>query len=179
MQDKLRRFGNKLGWIRNNSDEKMLGLQYGLDNVTVDVNYGNDFFLESEDDIMKLISEAPNPIEAREQTGRLVRKRGQFNKPRAERAVILYKLIPFSTYPDFELAKASELVDTNTEHLFLRFNYWIVNFEAEYGDIVMFWDGLGDMQESSKLLLINTLLNEIIENGTEESENSKPESVQT
>ena len=56
----------------------------------------------------------------------------------AKRVSIMYKIMPFSNQKEFDAAVSNNLVDDITKLMYLRFNYWIDMFEAEYGDILSF-----------------------------------------
>ena len=70
----------------------------------------------------------------------------------------MYDLIPYVSDKDFEAAQTMQIVsDTNKEYQ-VRFNYWIGQFEALYGDIVTFFKELGDQSTAEKLKQINDLI---------------------
>ena len=64
----------------------------------------------------------------------------------------------------------SGAVDPSTYKMQSQFNYWIDLFEAEYGDVVSFWNVLNDEKDSKKLLFFNKLLLELIKKSESESE---------
>lgn len=161
-QDKLRRFALNLSRIRKLSDEKFLKLQHGPDRVQVDLSYGTDFFIESQEDLYMLFKESPNPIERQTILRRLAQNRGRFNKRRADRDELLYRLQPFSSDGDFQIARESNMVDDITMLLQLRLSYWLSIFESNYGDVLDFWEVLGDIDDNQKLVVITELLNQII-----------------
>lgn len=160
-QDKLRAIGLNLGWVRNQSDYIMLALKYGPDAVSANLFYGSDFFLDSESDLYSLFTKAPNPIERRNLLLRIGKTKYRFNPSRSERETILYTLLPFASDTDFNNAVSNQLVDDNTKLLQLRFTYWISLFEAQFGDITIFYNNLA-ASNSEKLVMINNLLNDMI-----------------
>ena len=81
-----------------------------------------------------------------------------------EREVILNHLLPYCSDKDFETANAKGM-DTILFEYQTRFNYWIGLFEAQYGDILVFWNAL-EMTESEKLIIINGLIVDIIKGVT-------------
>ena len=178
-QDRLRKFGEGLGRLRNKSDFKMLALQYGSDRVTVDMSFGTDFFIESQDDLFTLLKSSPNPIERATILKRLIANRGRGNQNRIKRDTILYRLLPFASDQDFKEAQLIGATDEIQIQFQLRMQFFIGIFEATYGDIVVFWTALGDMDESRKLVVINELIKQIIkEHGIEEGFSRKDEIVQ-
>lgn len=166
--DKLRSVSLQLSKIRKSSDFKLLALKYGRDNVSVDYFYGSDFFLETQSDLYEMFKEAPNPIERKNILQRIARTKNRFNKDRASRDELMYELIPYSSDIDFKAAIDSQLVDAITFQLQTRFNYWLNLFEAQYGDVVVFWEALGDIPDSQKLTLINSLLTSIVKENTQQ-----------
>lgn len=162
-QDKLRWVSNELTRISTLSDFKTLALKYGKDNVFVSIFYGSDFFLETDKDLYDQCAIAPNPLERRYILSRLAQSRNKYNKDKAEKDKILYKLMPYATDKDFDTANAKNTIDYITFEYQTRFMYWINLFEASYGEITMFWNEM-DIKESEKLLLINNLIKDIIQN---------------
>ena len=162
-EDKLRWLSNTLSYSRGLSDHMMLSLRYGRNNVAVDIFYGSDFFMESQDRLYDLFAKSPNAIERKNILIRLSQRRNMFNKEKSKKEVILYKLMPYASDKDFELAvdrgRVSDLVfDYQT-----RFSYWIAHFEAKYGNIVSFWES-SNAPESEKIIMLNSLIYNLIQN---------------
>lgn len=169
-EDKLRGLSLDFTRIRNRSDFKMLALQFGRDAVAVDCFYGSDFFMETQDDLYKLFQTAPNPIERKNILIRLAKNRSRFNKDRGEREVILNRLLPYSSDEDFDKA-ITRGVDDETFQYQTRFDYWIGLFQAEFGDILDFWNNI-EGTNSEKLILINNLVLNIIKSSSTNNNNS-------
>ena len=91
-----------------------------------------------------------------------------FNKEKAIREVILYKLLPYSSDVDFNLAVSQGRVDNKIFEFQTRFSYWIAVFESIYGNIATFWMETNG-NESEKIILLNNLINNLIQvqNGKE------------
>ena len=68
-------------------------------------------------------------------------------------------------------------MDNNTFQLQTRFSYWIVLFESQFGDLLGFWEAMGDISSSAKLIEINNLLLEIIKKSGAEAIVPKTEPV--
>ena len=161
-QDKLRFLSNTLSSSRALSDKVMLSLAYGKDNVKVDVFYGSDFFLETQDKLYEMFQNSPNAIERKNILIRLSQRRNMFNKEKSKREVLLYKLMPYTSDKDFELAVDNgRISDVNFEYQ-SRFSYWVSKFESTYGNIVIFYDNLGKAKESEKIISIDNLINSLI-----------------
>lgn len=160
-QDVLRSLSLQLSRIRTRSDFNFLGLEFGKDNVINKAFYGSDFFLENQSNIYDMIKIAPNPIEQSSLLIKSARNRNRFNEDNFNRDVLLYKLLPYSVKEDFDAAVDNESVDQVTFQYQTRFNYWIEIFEANFGDIVMFFEDL-EGSDSEKLVLIDNLIKEII-----------------
>lgn len=161
-QDKLRWVSFELTRISMLSAFKTLALKYGKDNVHVDLFFGSDFFLETDKDLYDQCALAPNPIERRTVLARLAQSRNKFNPQKAQKDSIIYKLMPYATDKDFDTAIARNTMDYITFEYQTRFMYWIAMFEANYGEITMFWNEMVDTKESEKLILINNLIKQII-----------------
>lgn len=165
-QDKLRFLSNTLSASRAMSDKVMLSLAYGKDNVKVDVFYGSDFFLETQDKLYEMFAMSPNAIERKNILIRLSQRRNMFNKEKSQREVLLYKLMPYTSDKDFELAVEKERVSEINFEYQTRFTYWVAMFESTYGNIVIFYDDLGSEKESSKIISINNLITNLINTNT-------------
>ncbi len=166
-QDKLRYLAMNMTWTRRQSDYQILGLNYGTKNISVDIFYGSDFYLDNEVELYNMLAKAPNQIERRNLLMRIGKTKYRFNKQRAERETLLYSLLPFTSDSDFDKGLEQMLVDDTTKKLQLRFDYWISMFEAEYGDILIFYNNFV-ATNSEKLIAINNLLTNLIKQQTNE-----------
>ena len=63
----------------------------------------------------------------------------------------------------------NRIVTPNNMELQVRFNYWVSQFEAQYGDIVVFFVMLGEMGDNEKITLINNLLIDLIKPEVDEN----------
>jgi hypothetical protein len=172
-EDKLRFLSNTLSASRGLSDKVMLALAYGKENIKVDVFYGSDFFLETQDKLYEMFQKSPNAIERKNILIRLSQRRNMYNKEKAKREVLLYKLMPYTSDKDFELAVSNQRVsDINFEYQ-TRFSYWIAMFESMVGNIVMFYESLGDLKESERIITINNLITSLINNNIKTNQNGK------
>lgn len=158
MSDRLRMMSNILSRIVTISDYKMLALAYGKDNVSAKRFFGSDFFLETETEIYDQFEKSPNVIERKNLLKKLSATRNKFNHERSERETLLYDLIPYISDKDFDVA-VSKGVDQITFLYQTRFNYWISQLEANFGDIGELMEGQGDETPYSvKLAFINNLI---------------------
>ena len=170
LENTLRKLAGDFSRIRKLSDTDYLGLRFGISRVLeVTTFYGTDFFLESEDELYQDFQTAPNPIERKNILIKITESRYRNNPEKLTRQIILNNLLPFISDMDFDKAIARG-VDPVVFELQNRFNYWIQQFESEYGDITEFFNILGDIQQSEKFRLINNLLNTLIQNGNGSTE---------
>jgi hypothetical protein len=161
LEDNLRTISNAASRIRTLGDIDFLGLMYGIERVkVVNIFYGSDFFLEDETKLFELFKIAPNPIERRYTLIRLNQNRYKNNHEQMHRNEILYNLMPFCADIDFE--KAIDKIDPATFQFQVRFPYWISAFEAEYGDILTFFENQGEANNAQRYLLINKLITNLI-----------------
>ena len=168
-QDKLRDFSKQMSRIRTRSDYNWLSLKFGKENISNTAFYGSDFFLETQKDLYDLVKTAPNPIEQRSLLIKSARNRNRFNVDNFSRDKIFYHLIPYAANGDFDIAVEKEQIGEITFQYQTRFNYWIGLFEAEFGDILTFWNLLGDLSEAEKVKIINNLILTIIKDNYETS----------
>ncbi|SHF18349.1 hypothetical protein [Chryseobacterium vrystaatense] len=162
-EDILRWMSEELSRIKQLSDYKTLALLHGKENVSVEVFFGTDFFIESLDELYTSFKIAPNSIERRKILKRISQVRNKHNLTQAKRDVILYMIIPYVSDLDFNTAKEKD-IDPVTFEMQTRFDHWIALFEAQYGQIEMFYEGLQDMNEGTKIILIKNLIKNIITN---------------
>ena len=160
-QDKLRHLAMNMTWTRKQSDYNMLALAYGKQNVSVDLFYGSDFYLDNETELYNMFAKAPNQIERRNLLQRIGKTKYRFNKERADREWLLNTLLPFVSDKDFEKAVELQLVNDTIKKLQLQFNYWISMFEARYGDILIFFFFFYAIN-SEKFVAVNSLLINLI-----------------
>ena len=174
LENTLIYLADNLNAIRTASDYNMLALRFGKSQVNkVYISYGTDFFLESISSLFVDYEKAPNPIERKGILLRINQNRYKNNRDQMARQALLYELLPFTSDKDFEIARSLKL-DTITLQLQLRFDYWISAFEAEHGDLITFYEEIGeDDDKATRLLLINNLLVEIIKRSIVDSEDSE------
>lgn len=176
LENNLTSLAETLNRIRFLSDSDMLKLKYGPNRVNeVFIHYGTDFLLDSQTKLFDDLSKAPNSLERKNIIIRINQNRYKNNIDKSFRQRILYDLLPYCSDVDFEIARDTALAgDLNIQYQ-LRFNYWISQFEAQFGDIVTFWKQL-DNDNSQKIILINNLIIIIIEDGTKSISSQNVES---
>jgi predicted extracellular nuclease len=69
--------------------------------------------------------------------------------------------MPYVSDIDFDKAIAQQIVSPTNKEYQLRFNYWIDQFEAYYGNIVQFYKDM-EITKAEKLVLINNLITDLI-----------------
>jgi hypothetical protein len=176
-EDKLRWLSNTMSFSRMLSDKMMLALKYGKDSINVDIFYGSDFFMETQAKLYEMFKIAPNSIERKNILTRLAQRRNMFNKEKSKREVILYKLMPYASDKDFELAVDKDRVDDDIFEFQSRFMYWISKFEATYGNIATFWNDT-EGSESEKTILLNNLIFNLIQTQDGKEASSETKSLQ-
>lgn len=163
LEDNLRYLSGVLSRIRTAADYDFLALQYGKDRIQeVVCYYGSDFFFEDENSLYEIFSKAPNQIERLNTLIRLSQNRFKHNKSLMSRQEILYHLMPFCSDKDFNEAK--DQLDPETFAFQVRFSHWIAVFEAEYGDLLAFYNGMPEASKAQKYLVINNLIKRLIKN---------------
>lgn len=161
LQNSLRRLSEELSLVRTLTDTDVLNLTYGKERVySVDDFFGSDFFLESEAELFKMFTDSPNTIERKNLLIRISQNRYRNNSEKLERQQILYNLLPYISDIDFTEG-SKQTIDPVTFQYQTRFNYWINRFEAEYGDIVEFFNSF-EMSTAQRYALINNLITNII-----------------
>lgn len=162
LDNTLNSLASALNRIRKASDYEMLSLKYGKERVkSVFIHYGTDFFLETQTQLFEDLEKAPNTLERKSIIVRINKNRYKNNPDFIIRTELLYDLMPYVSDKDFEQAISNNAIDEITKQYQLRFNYWITQFEALYGDIVDFYMNT-EADKAKKLTLINNLILEII-----------------
>jgi len=167
-EDKLRWLSNTMSWTRNHSDKMLLCLKYGPDRVLVDSFYGSDFFWETPEKLFEMFKTSPNSIERKNILIRLAKRRNLFNIEKKRKETILYQIMPYASDKDFETALEKEMVNKETIELQTRFYYYINLFEARFGSIVAFWNGM-PANDAEKIISLNKLLKNLIKDGKQAS----------
>lgn len=169
LEDNLRYLSNSMSRIRKLADTDFLGLKYGIGRVQeVSIFYGSDFFLENESSLYDNFTKAPNPIERKSTLIRLAQNRYKHNAEQMKRHEILYNLMPFSSDKDFEFGK--DKVDNVTYQYQVRFDYWVSSFEAQYGDLLTFFNSMEEASNSQRYLVINNLITDLIKKANENNQ---------
>jgi len=161
LQNTLIYFADSFNYIRKLSDYDMLQLKYGNSVVEVSIFYGSDFFLDTESMLYRNLEQSKNPIERKNILLRINENRYRGNENKLNRQKILYDIIPYISDDEFQVALDAGKVNDEVFELQTRFNYWISQFEALYGDIVSFYQLL-DEEKAQRLSVINNLLSDII-----------------
>jgi len=161
LQNTLIYFADSFNYIRKLSDKDLLLLKYGDRVREVYIFYGTDFFLDTESMLYSNLERANNPIERKNILLRINQNRYKGNENKLSRQKILYDLIPYVSDKEFETAVASLKIDDTTFKYQTRFNYWVSQFESQYGDIVTFYNSL-EVETPQKLSLINNLILKLI-----------------
>lgn len=162
MEDRLRSLSQELSILRNRMDLDRLGMRYGKDNVTVDGFFGSKFFMETQADLYKLYDLAPNALERKNIVVKSIRNKNRFNPTKAEKDTLMYEFLPYASDKDFDLAINRGLVSDNDFELQTRFSYYIGKFEANFGDIYLFYLSMGDLPKVEKIKIINDMLLSLI-----------------
>lgn len=162
LENTLMSFAETLNRTRTLSDTDMLCLKYGLKMVNeVFIHYGTDFFLDSQSKLFDDLTKAPNTLERKNIIVRISQNRYKNNQDQMSRQKLLYDLMPYVSDIDFDKAITQNTVSDINKEYQLRFNYWIDQFEAYYGNIVQFYKEM-EISKAEKLVLINNLIIDLI-----------------
>jgi len=161
LQNTLIYFADSFNYIRKLSDYDMLKLKYGERVREISIFYGSDFFLDTESMLYANLGKSNNPIERKNILIRINENRYRGNENKLNRQKILYDLLPYISDDEFETALNAGKVSDEVFELQTRFNYWISQFEAKYGDIVAFYQ-MFENERPERLATINNLLSDLI-----------------
>ena len=164
LENTLRSLAEAFNRIRKLSDFDLLALKYGVERVNeVFIHYGTDFFLESQTKLFDDLAKAPNTLERKNIIVRISNNRYKNNADQLSRQQLLYDLMPFVSDKDFIQALGLGIVSPINKDYQLRFNYWIDQFEALYGDIVTFYKVMDTESKAERLVFINNIVTELIQ----------------
>jgi len=154
LENTLIELSGKLSKLQQSLDFKLLKIAYGKAFASCYIDKGTDFYLETEFELRDSLAKAIDPIDKENIISRINFSVYKNNPERLQRSNILYKLLPYSTLTDTEFI-GMQGVDPIMKELRLNFNYYIDAFEAEYGQLnVFFNDYFGETVSMSKKLEI-------------------------
>jgi hypothetical protein len=164
LENTLMVLAENLNHVRKMSDIDMIGLKYGIKSIQqIFIHYGTDFFLDSQTKLFADLEKAPNPLERKNIIVRISQNRYKNNTGQLSRQRLMYDLMPYVSDKDFESSVALGIVSAVNKDYQLRFNFWIDQFEALYGDLVEFFILMETQTKAEKLLVINNLITDLIQ----------------
>lgn len=133
LENNLSAISNDLSVVRTKVEGFIIKKKYGKEAVvTVHYSYGSIFYLQTEEELNKLHTEADNPIERAVLQDRLIEQRNQGNPDGATREKLLYRLMPYNSLTNKEFGEL-QAVDTITRELRLNYNNYISELEESLG----------------------------------------------
>lgn len=183
LENTLIELSGKLSKLKSSLDYNKLKIVYGKAFKSCYIDLGTDFYLETEFELRDSLAKAVDPIDKENIIGRINHSIYKNNPEKLERNNLLYKLLPYFTLTDAEFISLSP-VDPKLKELRLNFKYYIDAFEAEYGELNVFFNlYFGEnVSMSEKLTIARKLLIEKIqiyeslqnETGTGERDQLRP-----
>jgi len=163
LENTLIELSGKLSKLQKSLDFKALKIVFGNSFIDCSIDRGTDFYLETEFELRESLAKAIDPIDKENIINRLNYSIYKNNPERFERSNLLYKLLPYSTISDLEF-NSIQGIDPKMKELRLNFNYYIDLFEAEYGNInIFFTEYFGEsVSMSKKLEIARNILNKLI-----------------
>ena len=124
----------KLSKLRKSLDTKMLRIAFKNSFKECHIDFGNDFYIETEFELRDALKQAIDPIDKENIIKRINYSIYKNNPEEYARAELLYKLLPYSTLTDTEFISLQG-IDPKMKELRLNFKYYIDSFEAQFGDL--------------------------------------------
>lgn len=182
LENTLIELSSDLSILRSSIDYKFLKASFGKSFISVTSDMGTDFYLETEFELRDSLSKAVDPIDKKSLIDRINYTVYKNNPEQLDRNKYMYKLLPYSTITDVEFIKLTG-VDPKQRELRLNFLYYIDKFEAQYGDLNVFFDQyFGEsVTEDKKLQTANLIINKYIkdyEGLQDEANNGKGDPIQ-
>lgn len=158
LENTLIELSGKLSILQTSLDSKLLTIAFGKSFKSAYIDKGTDFYLETEFELRDSLSKAIDPIDKENLISRINYSIYKNNPNALERSNLLYKLLPYSTLTDSEFI--SMTVDPKMKELRLNFKYYIDAFEAEFGELNVFFNEYfgEEVSMSNKLTVARELL---------------------
>jgi hypothetical protein len=154
LENTLIELSSKLSKLQQSLDSKLLKIAFGKSFKSAYIDKGTDFYLETEFELRDSLVKAIDPIDKENLISRINYSIYKNNPNALERNNLLYKLLPYSTLTDDQFIGMSG-IDPKLKELRLNYKYYIDAFEAEYGELnVFFNEYFGENVSMSKKLTI-------------------------
>lgn len=177
LENTLIELSTKLSKLRKSLDYKMLKIAYDKSFVNCSIDMGSDFYLETEFELRDSLAKSIDPIDKENLINRINYSIYKNNPVQLERSNLLYKLLPYSTITDTEFISMMG-VDPKLKELRLNYNYYIDLFEANFGELNIFFTdyfgeniSMGNKLEVARKLLLDKVV--VIEPKEEEVINNQ------
>lgn len=164
LENTLIEISTKLSKLRQSLDYKMLKIAYDKSFVNCSIDMGSDFYLETEFELRDSLAKSIDPIDKENLISRINYSIYKNNPVQLERSNLLYRLLPYSTITDTEFIGMMG-VDPKLKELRLNFNYYIDLFEANFGEINVFFADyfsenitMGNKLEVARKLLLDKVV---------------------
>ena len=158
LENTLIELSGKLSKLQTSLDSKLLRIAFGKSFKSAYIDKGTDFYLETEFELRDSLAKAIDPIDKENLISRINYSIYKNNPDALERSNLLYKLLPYSTLTDDQFITMT--VDPKMKELRLNFKYYIDAFEAEFGELNVFFNEYfgEDVSMSNKLTVARELL---------------------
>jgi hypothetical protein len=158
LENTLIELSGKLSRLQTSLDGKLLKIAFGKSFKSVYVDRGTDFYLETEFELRDSLAKAIDPIDKENLISRINYSIYKNNPSALERSGLLYKLLPYSTLTDDQFITMT--VDPKMKELRLNYKYYIDAFEAEFGELNIFFNEYfgENVTMSNKLTVARQLL---------------------
>ncbi|HEY5590678.1 MAG TPA: hypothetical protein VIK55_06630 [Paludibacter sp.] len=158
LENTLIELSGKMSKLQTSLDSKLLKIAFGKSFKSNYIDKGTDFYLDTEFQLRDFLAIAVDTIDKENLISRINFSIYKNNPDALERSNLLYKLLPYSTLTDDQFITMT--VDPKMKELRLNFKYYIDAFEAEFGELnVFFNEYFGEnISMSNKLTVARELL---------------------
>ena len=159
LENTLIELSAKLSKLQESLDSKMLRIAFGDSFKSAYIDKGTDFYLETEFELRDSLGKAVDPIDKANIISRINYSLYKNDPNTLQRNSLLYKLLPYSTITDSDFI-GLQGIDPKFRELRLNYQYYIDSFEAEYGELNVFFNEYFGENVSmiKKIQIANTLL---------------------
>lgn len=166
MRDRLRNtlvsLSNIFSERRTRGDWMLFVLRYGKDKViNIKSDYGTDFYLETEEEIRKMLNESKNQLDRKNFSERLNMMTYRNDKREELRQNVLRQLLPYVDTVDTDFYALSNVSGEDVE-LRTNFNKYIAIFEGSVGKIDVVILEMNNISMSERVAVIRKQLDILI-----------------
>ncbi len=173
LENNLTTISKDLSTTRTEVNEILLGLRFSRKSViNADYDYGDQFYLQSETDLLEIRDKANNAIDYRSTQFRIIENRFKNNPKRADREKLLFDLLPYNSIKDGDLTEFINAIPADDLEIRINFNKYIDQFEDIVNMPIEVWAEVANENNQEAIKQINLTIKQLIKD--ESNRNEEP-----